>query len=181
MIFEKYYNIWSSYVKLMQTQTKILSVLVGVVMMLGLAVVPSLDYGSAIAQEAKPTDPKTPKAPKTPKEPKPKNVQAKVEVTIDGSAVNASELGNSTLTTSVGGHTQTKTIELENDTDTSAIKTPFNFNRLAVLPGDQFSTCFNSDILDSSCQDGTLVSAEKGKGKGQAPTKLQGTANLVLG
>lgn len=158
----------------MQTETKLLSAIVGVVIVLGLAVVPALEYNEAFSQQAKPQDKAKPKQ-------KPTRVLAKVNVIIDGTAVNATDLGNSTITTSVGGHTQSKTVELENDTDTSAIVMPFNFNRLSSVAGDQFSTCFNSDILDTVCDDGTLVSAEKGKGKGNAPTRLQGTANLVLG
>ena len=121
---------------------------------------------------------------------KPNKSQAKLDVFIDASGVGAEGVGNGTITAIVGGHSQSKALTVDvgkpgetNQTqDLSVIYMPFNFNRLTSSAGDQFSVCFNSDVVNvtSQCSDGTLSSAEKGKGKLQKPTKLTGTTDLVL-
>ena len=121
---------------------------------------------------------------------KPNKSQAKIDVFIDASGLGAEGAGNGTITAIVGGHSQSKMLSVDvgkageaNQTqDLSVIYMPFNFNRLTSSAGDQFSVCFNSDVVNvtSQCSDGTLSSAEKGKGKLQKPTKLTGSTDLVL-
>src|SRR4030095_6266644 len=121
---------------------------------------------------------------------KPNNSQAKINVFIDASGVGAEGVGNGTITAIVGGHSQSKMLtvdvgkpgETNKTQDLSVIYMDFNFNRLTSSAGDQFSVCFNSDVVNvtSQCSDGTLSSAEKGKGKLQRPTKLTGNVDLVI-
>ena len=121
---------------------------------------------------------------------KPKGSQAKIDVTVDATGVGAEGIGNATITAIVGGHSQSRPLGVDvgtegeqNETqDLSEIYIPFNFRRLSSEVGDQFSVCFNSDVANvtSTCSDGVLKSAEKGKGKGHGPTKLRGTADLII-